>query len=268
MNNNSNVILVESASSALTTTKNLELVKPSYGFVNTANIVKQFEANGWMLNTANQARARKPKNQGYQKHVLRFRNKKFPTIEGLSNDNTSIPELVVCNSHDGKSALHIFFGVYRMICANGMVAGSTFDSLRVIHSEKSIKDLDLAIVAMTNKVPELIKRVSEYSKKTLTDAAKVELAKKAFEIRLKNTKNIKQVDVDGALRSFRAQDNSDDAFTVFNRLQEKCIRGGLPYVQELANNELRFTKSRAIRSVSENTRINRDLWNEFVKLAG
>ena len=60
----------------------------------------------------------------------------------------------------------------------------------------------------------------------------------------------------------RSDDRHNDAWTVFNRIQENVIRGGamIKSFSDL-NTEGRYRKSRAVNSVNENIRVNRQLWD-------
>lgn len=70
--------------------------------------------------------------------------------------------------------------------------------------------------------------------------------------------------LEAALRPRRFDDQAKDAYTVFNRLQEKLIRGGLSYCQEReTDKQLVWKNTRAVSSVSQSTKLNREFWNEF-----
>jgi hypothetical protein len=61
----------------------------------------------------------------------------------------------------------------------------------------------------------------------------------------------------GLLRVRRAADSGDDLWSVFNVLQENLIRGGVRYFHPQTGGR---GKSRAIRSITENVRLNQELW--------
>lgn len=249
--------------SALNTIEpNYNLVRESYGFINTKNIIKQFEKQGWELSSVKEVSPRIKEREGYQKHLLRFRNEYFPRIDGLSNDHTSIPELILENSHDGTGALKLFFGVFRIACLNGIIAGSSLVSYRVIHSQNAIFNLDQAIDGMTYNIPSLVQNVSRFAQIELNKDKSLSLARKGCELRLGHMKGIQDVDLYSALEPKRFADIGKDAFSVFNVLQEKVIRGGIRYKQINEKNgfvEKKFT--RAVNSVSQSVKYNRELWN-------
>jgi len=260
--------LAAKASAALTESKSLELVKPTYGFINTTDIVRTFHSRGWELSDAKQMRVNKAERQGFQKHLLRFRHDKITRIEGLSNENESIPELIVENSHDGTSALRIFFGVFRIACLNGLIAGNSLHEMRVIHSQRSVKALGGAVEEMTDNVPQLVSSVKKYSQIELSTDKMHDLARQAIELRLRHTQNVIDFKIDAALQPTRHTDYGNDAYTVFNILQEKVIRGGIKYTQKLENGWDQRKTTRPISAVTQTTKLNRELWNILEKVAG
>lgn len=245
-----------------TETPSTTLVKPTYGFVDTTKIIDQFGQQGWRLADARQAKVRNMDRQGYQKHLLRFRNDNYPTIKGLKDQHNSIPELIVENSHDGTSALRLFFGVFRIACLNGIVAGSTLTSFRVIHSKNSIRQLDDAITVMADNVPVLISKVESMNNVELTHARALDMAERAAALRLEHVKNIRSVAVSQILKPTRFADVEKDAYSIFNVIQEKVIRGGIEYTQmNERTGRLEHRKTRGISSVSQSIKLNRELWN-------
>ena len=264
-----NVILLNKAAAALTNEKNLDLVKPTYGFVNTQSIVERFERQGWMLSDAKQVKAKNVDRQGYQRHMLKFRNENFLRIPGLPEYHESIPELIVENSHDGTSALKIFFGVFRIACLNGLISGSNIHSMRVTHSQNTIKNLDQSIDGMTAGIPDLIEKVSHYSNIELTDEKRVEFAREAAALRLDyNSGLIHDTNLYAMLSPRRHSDVKNDAFSVFNVIQEKVIRGGIIYKKmNEENGFLEKKTTRAVNSVNQSIKLNRGLWNILENVA-
>lgn len=264
MLNENNLILLDNARSALTEEKNTALVKESYAFINTAEIVSRFERQGWLLSNARQAKVKNQARQGYQKHLLQFRNSAYSRINGLDDNNASIPELIVENSHDGTAALKIYFGVFRIACLNGLIAGSNFSSFRVIHSQNSVKRIDESIDMMTDSIPGLIGKVEKYSKIELNGNTQLLLAEKMTALRLENTKHVEKIDLQRALNPRRLTDTDTDAYSVFNVLQEKVIRGGISFQQvNPLTNELTWKNTRPITSVSQSVKLNRSMWDSL-----
>jgi hypothetical protein len=116
---------------------------------------------------------------------------------------------------------------------------------------------------MTAGIPDLVERVRRFSAIELTQEKRMQLARIAYDIRLKGTKNaiVTDYSLSRSLLAKRSADYAIDAFSVFNVLQERAIRGGLIYQQ--ANEKtggIDWKKSRGINSVNQSVRINRELW--------
>jgi hypothetical protein len=162
-----------------TSAPNFNLVADTYGFIDTGKIVERFARKGWEISSAKEVKVRTIERQGFQKHLIRFRNPSFPSIEGLPSDHSSIPELIVENSHDGTGALKLFFGVFRIACLNGIIAGSSLGSYRVIHSQNAIKNLDESLELMTAGIPNLVEKVGKLAAFELDQEKRLLLARPA-----------------------------------------------------------------------------------------
>ena len=60
----------------------------------------------------------------------------------------------------------------------------------------------------------------------------------------------------------RADDTNDNLWTVFNRVQENLITGGIHSI----NAKGRATKTRPIRAIREDVRVNAALWQHAMAL--
>ncbi|MDV1381624.1 DUF932 domain-containing protein, partial [Klebsiella michiganensis] len=43
------------------------------------------------------------------------------------------PEIILLNSHDGSSSYQMIPGMFRFVCTNGLVCGTSFGEIRVPH---------------------------------------------------------------------------------------------------------------------------------------
>ena len=93
------------------------------------NLIDRF---GLQLVSVSQQFSRKRDPRG-QEHFMRFR---LPsTIDrSLTKVGDSVPELVISNSHNGRSTLKAYAGIFRLICSNGMVvAEKSFGGIAMRH---------------------------------------------------------------------------------------------------------------------------------------
>ena len=80
-------------------TKASNAVSENYTFIPTSKIIDDMDALGWKVGQATMVRSRK--NSGFQKHLIKFFN---PSIEINGDDGTMYPQVLLTNSHDGKSS--------------------------------------------------------------------------------------------------------------------------------------------------------------------
>ncbi|MFD3227322.1 DUF932 domain-containing protein, partial [Rahnella aceris] len=73
-----------------------------------------------------QTRVRDEARKGHTKHMLRLRRENQIT-------GSEVPEIILLNSHDGSSSYQMLPGMFRFVCANGMVCGEDFGEVRVPH---------------------------------------------------------------------------------------------------------------------------------------
>lgn len=253
------------------------LVKPSYSFISTAEILQAFEAQGWTPANIHIAKTRVEARQGFQKHIVRLNHPDFTSIAGLSNNNASRPQLCLLNSHDGSAALRLFYGVLRIACLNGIIAGSVLKSFRVVHSGNVTGNLSTGIEYMTSNISELTKVVTALSQARFSLSAECELVHGLVDARLANVRNVVNVNYNSATRVLRAQDTGSDAYTVFNRIQESLVRGGIEYtynkeIKDKATGQVIdikqvTTKTRRLSSVSSQLALNQKAFDLAVKLA-
>jgi hypothetical protein len=203
----------------------------TYGFTSTRDILTVFQDNGWNVVSSQAARVKDPLNAGYQKHLIKLENPAFQSIEGLSTNNSSKPQLVLLNSHDGTSSLQILWGLLRIACLNGVISGTALSSFRLVHSKRVTERLPETLDNVVAAFPRFVEQVSTLQNRSFTPAALSELTRRVYDARLANVGKV--IAIDYRLPEVRrVQDTALDAFTVFNRLQEIVMRGGINYRAE------------------------------------
>lgn len=252
------------------------LVKSTYGFISTADLLQTFAAQGWAPVSKQVAKTKVEARQGYQKHIVRLEHPNFQSIKGLTESNRSRPQLCLLNSHDGSAALRLFYGVLRIACLNGIIAGSVLKSFRAVHSANNVAQLEHGIAYMTSGIGELAETVERLAKSRFSLDAQYQLVHQLVDLRLANVKNIVDINYNSATRLVRPEDNSSDAYTIFNRLQESLVRGGIEYTYnknivdsqgQVIDVKQVTTKTKRLSSVVSQLNINRTAFDLAVKLA-
>lgn len=227
-----------------------------YSFISTERVLRVFADHGWMPSKVMQATTRKVENRGFQKHIVRLRN---PTLAMPDGHNA---EIVLINSHLGSASFQLIAGVFRCVCLNGLIAGSRWGEEKIRHIGYTDSAVESAIKNIGQTIPQLADGIETMSQIQLSDAERAIFAKSAIELR--------QVDVnedgtpkyavspESVLRPWRySEGKATDLWTTMNVVQENMIKGGYR-VTNTATHDRR--RSKAVKSVDENVRLNRGLW--------
>jgi len=218
-----------------------------YTFIPTINAVEALRSEGFFPVYASEARSRKPENFGFARHVVRLRR-----AEGFGSELA--PEIVLLNSHDGTSSYQLSAGIFRLVCSNGLiVADTTFETIRTRHSGHVVDDVIEGAYRVIENSELIHGRVDDFRSVTLSEPQQQAFANAALQLRWDEEAPIRG---DQLLGLRRFADRSNDAWTIYNRVQENLIKGGL----RGRNSNGGRTSTRAVNSVSENVRLNKALW--------
>lgn len=249
--------------------------RDSYGFVDTRSVLGAFEAKGWKPVQTQVAKVNKVARQGFQKHLIKLEHADYQAIPGLTDANRSKPQLVVLNSHDGTSSLQVLWGLIRIACLNGIIAGTGLNGVRLVHSKSITDRLPDAIQYMLDNLPKFNEQIATLQALQLSQDAQAELIKTLFDARLSGIGRLEYVNYSMPVLQ-RSEDKATDAYTVFNRVQEVLMRGGIRYgyTKEIKDDagkvvaeRLTETTTRRIASVSSQVKLNQLAYDTALKLA-
>jgi hypothetical protein len=235
-------------------------VSERYKAVNTAQLVSQFEAAGYQVSKVSHARVRNVEKQGFQKHLIRLRHPDLK-VEALSG---IMPEIVVSNSYDGTAAFRLMMGIFRIVCSNGLVVGQTYESIRVVHVGDALTKVLEAAGRVQKQTDRIASQIETWSSIELTDGQMSQFAKAASQILIpsqSDTNVIPLVRHENLLKVRRSEDTGRDLWTVFNRIQENALQGGLSYARVNGQGQVRNLSARRITSIDRNLEVNRALWD-------
>ena len=237
-------------------------VSKHYTHIPTERVIDDMELLGWKPIQATEVKARKNSTRGFQKHLITFRNNDV-VINGDDGD-TVFPQILMTNSHDGKNAFQFQAGLYRLICANGLVIADTqFEAVKMRHMGYSFEDLQELIKEMVEKLPLTVESMNIMKATEMEQEAIIDFAKAAINTRFsdKEMKRIK-IDYDVLVQPVRKEDAGTDLWSVFNVVQEKIIDGDFEY---RAGGKLR--KARQIKNFKQDMKINKELFDVALQYA-
>jgi len=212
-----NIQQIKAIAPSVFTTEKASHLSDKYIQTPTIRVVEDLMNLGWEVTKVQEVKSRKYK--GFQKHLLVFRNSSI-TIKGANGDD-SFPEILLTNSHDGKAAFNFRVGIFRLVCSNGLViSDADFGVVSIRHMNYTFSSLQVKINEMISKLPGLVIKINLFKSKTLTETQMTDFATKAAALRTKKTVNIMDV-----LTATRTEDQGNDLWVVFNRVQEKILGG-------------------------------------------
>jgi hypothetical protein len=221
-------------------------VSEKYQLVPTKLVAQRFSDLGFKVDEYKSVRVKDASRHGYQKHFVRLSH---PTM--LTSRHSDIKlQLLVTNSHDGSSSFQIQLGIFRLVCSNGLVVGTVFETIRLRHTGRVLEEIEPAIERMVAQVQKLDEALDRMKARVLTATEIKTFYEQAVKIRYKD-----KTSSDVEITSRRTADDANDLFTVYNRTQEALIRGS-----RVVNAQNRFRQARAIRSIDKDKSINEKLF--------
>lgn len=222
----------------------------SYTFISTARVIDALGSAGFYPVDARQAT--RAKSVAHARHVIRFR-RRFET----SALRDAVPELLFLNSHDGTSAYQLRVGLYRAVCANGLVvAEGAFPLFRIAHRGDVVADVVRAALEISERFGALASSVERMEGTHLDQLDRLDFAAEALALRFRGSTS-SGVEPARLLVPRRAEDVGDDLWHTFNVIQENLLQGGIP--RRSAKD--RLTRTRRITAIKEDVRLNSGLWD-------
>ena len=220
-----------------------------YSYIPTAAVLAELRKEGFHPFMVCQTRVRQEDRRDYTKHMLRLRH--VSQING-----TEANEIILLNSHDGTSSYQMLAGMFRFVCQNGLVCGETSADVRVPH-KGNVTD---HVIEGAYEVLQGFERV-QHSRDAMCaiklDDGEAELfARSALTLKYDVSSKALPITESQVLRPRRFDDNQSDLWSLFNRVQENLVKGGL--TSRTANG--RQQRTRPVQGIDQNVRLNRALW--------
>jgi hypothetical protein len=228
-------------------------VSDKFTHIPTHKVIEDMVQLGWSVVDAKQVKARK--GQGYQKHLVVFRNPDV-VINGSDGD-TVFPQILLTNSNDGKNAFTFTAGLFRLVCENGLVISTQeFENVRIRHMGYTFEELQSQIRVMVEQLPLTVESMNKMKSIQLSEEQAKELATKALTTRFTEDQiDAVKIDLDLLLEPTRPEDKGSDLWSVFNVIQEKILDGNFNYI---SGNKVR--KARKVKNFKQDLEINQKLF--------
>lgn len=220
----------------------------TYGFINTAAVLAALRQENFVPMQAFQQKVRKADRQMACKHLLRFH------LPDVPRHSLVIPELVAINAHDGTAAWHLWFGVFRIVCANGLIAAEkTLTHIRIQHQTSLVRNVVEASLALARQAPAVFAQIESWQQEIWEPEQQLEFAEQALRLRWPTKAPITAREL---LMRRRVEDQPNNRWITLNVVQENLQDGGQVYTTPTGKQR----RTRAVRAIDTTTALNVRLW--------
>lgn len=224
-----------------------------YAYIPTIDVLNALRNEGFQPFCAAQARVNSKGlaagKQNFTRHMLRLRHPDaVKTIDGAH-------EIILMNSHDGTSSYQMLAGVLRFVCMNGMVCGNIESEVRILHKGASaVDDVIEGAYRVLSTTKDNQGMIEDMQSTIMPVSHQIAFANAAIGLRFGEGSNV--ITASQMLESRRSDDNGNDQWSVFNRVQENAVKGGMIG----RSSKGRPRSVRAISGMDKDTTFNRQLW--------
>ena len=192
---------------------NVQRIKQKEFYIPTLDVVTKLQNEGWQLSGVAEQRGR---NRKISSNYVQLQHPDF-AIQNNKGKDEAFTSITLSNSCNGSSPLQMDLGTYRLVCSNGLIAFEGYEKNKIKHTEINYQDLDRFVTSMNGKANRLLTEVNEMKHKGLSIEDMRKLATEAARLRYND---LDDINIDDLLTVNRVEDESNDLWTVFNRIQE------------------------------------------------
>jgi hypothetical protein len=199
---------------------------------------------------------------------------KFRQVDAIARASDGIiPEVAMINAHDGTTAYKLVAGLFRMLCCNGLIIPESPGSVSEINirhmGDNIVRDVIDGSFRVLGESQRNIETASRWSQLQLSDGEQTALAIGAHYARFADAAGEIDTPIQPAqlLRARRGEDQKNDLWTVFNRVQENAVKGGLTGVASDIQGRRRRVSTREVKGIDGNLNLNKAIWKMAEHLA-
>jgi hypothetical protein len=214
---------------------NVQRIKQKEFYIPTLDVITKLQDEGWHINGVAEQRG---KNRKITSNYVQLQHPDF-AIKNSKGKDEAFTSITLSNSCNGAKPLQMSLGMFRQVCSNGMV---TYDqhaeSQNIKHIEINARNLDRFVNSMNGKANRLLAEVNEMKHKGLSLEDMRKLAGEAARLRYSN---LDEINIDDLFAVNRVEDESNDLWTVFNRIQENLTHDVKNMSEDIRLNQQLFS---------------------------
>jgi Domain of unknown function (DUF932) len=220
-----------------------------YTYIPTIEVLAGLRREGFEPFMVCQTRVRHEHKREHTRHMIRLRH--ADQITGREAN-----EIILLNSHDGTSSYQMLAGLFRFVCSNGMVCGETAGDIRVRHNGDVVGEVIEGAFQVLESFGKADAQREAMQVLTVNPGEQAAFARAALALKYDEEDGAVPVTEAQVLMPRRFEDQRDDLWTTFNRVQENLLKGGL----EGRSRNGRATRTRPVNGIDQNVKLNRALW--------
>lgn len=221
-------------------------LSPKYSVIQTTKVYELLADYGFREDKYRQSRERRIEREAFSKHISILQREQDCDGQGGFN-------LLLVNSHNGTSSLHLEAGYFRVLCENQLGHGDV--GIKVRHTGDVLGKLERAIPQVLAQMDDFKALYFLLQSRTLDGDQCDTLLRKALELR-----NLPDTQYN-RVRFGRVNRNEGErnAWMQYNVVQENMVRGGFQIHAEDKDGLCVFRKLRALTSADRLLNANREL---------
>ena len=237
-----------------------EINSAKYNVINPSAVGNAMQEQGLALQTLSTGKARHADKADFQRTLARYR--------GPEIGNGIYLDIIHDSKKLGRGCDELLLGIYRLVCTNGLITGKSFSSVRIRHSGNTYDQLNEGIAALLSQKDTLAATIERMQNTKLS----LEQVNALIDTAIKLVVPEQAFNISNSLdRIRRVEDQQNDAWSIFNVVQENTVRGKVSY-QLATNNEqgIATVRNYNVRPIKPNTNrdriINSALFDAALKL--
>jgi hypothetical protein len=215
--------------------RNVQRIKQKEFYIPTLDVITKLQDEGWKISGVAEQRG---KNRKITSNYVQLQHPDF-AVQNSKGKNEAFTSITLSNSCNGNRPLQMSLGMFRQVCTNGLVRFDQHaETEKIKHIEVNARDLDRFVVSMNGKADKLLTEVNEMKHKGLSIEDMRKLAREAASLRYTN---LDEINIDDLFAVNRVEDESNDLWTVFNRIQENLTHDVKNMSEDIRLNQQLFS---------------------------
>lgn len=200
-------------------------VSARYNFVPTMKVVEPLLDSGWNIVEAGQASIRSGEIEDINttKHRITLRPGNFQ--RDTLKLGFVVPTITLVNAHDWSSTFQAFLGMWRKVCGNGMIINAGDLAAYNIRHDAAMEDLQTILSEFVIKSENIVDTAERWNLVDLSQDQEYQIANEAARARF--GEKATHDHAVGLLKVRRQEDYTNSLWSVYNRVQENGMMGGV-----------------------------------------